>query len=163
MAAEVASTLALAGCESTAEPEPPSDEGVSLLQCSAEGKPQLVQGMKLVYDIDYVAQLVGGEVLSERGERCASALDRSMCLQLVSGTVAIDPGGLLTIEGDAIRVWRMPEALELLGEIDSAEEAFWVAQQAGYGMLCGRKSTETASGFRIDTPAGPGPGVAVLP
>jgi hypothetical protein len=117
--------------------------------CDADGNMPLVPGMMLAYDVDYLADVAFTSVFSERGERCASAQDPGACSARVDAANSMLGRHLLTVEGDQVRAWVMPGALSLLGDIDTAEEALWIAINSGYIVSCGTSGTSTDAGYRI--------------
>ena len=130
-------------------PDPNLSPRSFTLACDADGNALLAPGMTLAYDVDYLADAAFTSVFSERGERCGSAQDAAACSARVAAANSMLGRHLLTIEGDQVRAWIMPNALSLLGDIDTAEEAFWVAINAGYIVPCGTSGTSSDAGYRV--------------
>jgi hypothetical protein len=91
-------------------------------------------------------------VISEQGAACATARNRERCEE----DLLLDAGAsrqLVTTEGDDVRLWTMPGALNVLGDIDSAAEALWVASAQGYVIDCSGKVTAQDGRFAIEPAA----------
>lgn len=137
-----AALLSLSACATAVsrEDDQPSareqDEPPVLNVCRDDDtRTPLAPGMKLTQAFDYVADVSAGEVLSERGERCGTAQHLDPCL----GASESAPSGdrfLLTIQGDSVHFWPQPLAASVLGRIDRAQEAVWLAEARNYMISC---------------------------
>jgi len=107
-----------------------------------------VQGMSLVRDVDYIADVAATrEVISERGIACSGASDTDACNKAM--LIAAGGGrGLLTTEGDVVRVWLPGRAIGLFGAIDELEEALWLAESR-YQVDCTASADQDQTGYVI--------------
>lgn len=76
---------------------------------------------------------------AERGERCATAKDRPRCERRYKGLsdIGLFYSYVFYTRGDEVgKVEDAAGALKLLGTVDSAEEAFFVARWSGFAATC---------------------------
>lgn len=106
----------------------------------------------LARDVDYIADVIGTNVISESGEPCASASDPAQC-KMALETLPDDREmfaalghHLVSIEGDSVRIWLPPSVLPLLGDVDTPAEAIWFAMTAGYNVDCDAAVFDTGHG-----------------
>lgn len=135
-----ACALALAGCGGDPN-DANQQQGVPTpvaAQCDSQWR--LAPGFRLGIDVDYVADRLSADpddLISEHGEACATAKQRSDCEAALA--LSTDVGRhLVTTQGDTVQLWTMP-ALGALGEIDTPEEAIWLALADGYRVKCDAK------------------------
>jgi hypothetical protein len=125
--------------------------------CDADNVWRVASYFHLARDVDYVADRINTEVISESGEACASASDREQCkteLATVPGDASMFAQlghHLVTIEGDSVRIWIPQSALALLGEIDTPGEALWMLLAGqSYSVHCDAAIYETGEdGFAV--------------
>jgi hypothetical protein len=110
-------------------------------RCDAPNVWRLASHFRLTRDVDYIADRIGNEIISESGKACVRASDRAQC-EAALALAQDDPSmfkaighHLVTIEGDSVRLW-FPPALSLLGEIDTTAEAIWLAFGQGFDVPC---------------------------
>jgi hypothetical protein len=115
---------------------------------------RLAPHFHLARDVDYVADRIGTEVISESGKACASASDQEDC----KAQLATLPGEeetllghhLVTIEGSSVRLWNPQSALVVFGDIDTPAEAIWLVVTGGHNVDCGAAIYDTGhDGFGI--------------
>jgi hypothetical protein len=89
--------------------------------------------------------------VAERGTRCATATDHAACEAAYDALVlrGLFFNYVFFTRGDEVGIVQSrDDALDLLGGVDSPEEAYFVASWSGYGISC---SGETAAAFRPAT------------
>lgn len=124
--------------------------------CDSPNVWRVAKHFDLARDVDYLADRIGTQVISESGEPCASASDPAECkldLQTLPDPQTFDVLGhhLVTIEGDSVRLWSLSSVLALLGQIDTPAEAIWLAVASGYDVECGAAVFDTGhDGFGIE-------------
>jgi hypothetical protein len=117
--------------------QPEFIHGQTAISCGAAKDWRPLEGINPAEVWDYMSLrrlgTSGGsvEVLQELGELCAGAKAREACLAEVDASFAtsLTPAGvfLLGTQGDEVRTFRGPQALTLFGELDTADEAMFLA------------------------------------
>jgi hypothetical protein len=124
--------------------------------CDTQSLWRLASYFNLARDVDYVADRINTEVISESGEACASASDREQCkteLATVPGDASMFAQlghHLVTIEGDSVRIWIPQSVMSLFGDIDTPGEAIWILVAGGYIVGCDAEIDDAGEdGFAI--------------
>jgi hypothetical protein len=168
LAAPLASVLATQGCAAESETEAAqSDAGAMQMRQPGTNQPDagpsqkdqpwcvdgsvanLASGFTLAREVDYVADRDPLEVLSQRGTACGTARDAAACRARIAAASALQRN-LLTTEGDDVRIWLVDAAPELLGAIDTPEEALWIAAASDYVIDCNSKVSRVEKRYVID-------------
>ena len=168
LAAPLASVLATQGCAAQGESEASqSDAGAMQMRQPGTNQPDarptqidqpwcvdgsvanLASGLTLAREVDYVADRGPIEVLSQRGTACGTARDAAACRARIAAASTLQRN-LLTTEGDDVRIWLVDAAPELLGAIDSPEEALWIAAASDYVIGCNSKVSRVEKRYVID-------------
>jgi len=130
-------------------------DGFELVTCKEEGRADLLSGLALSRDVDYLGlyeaglHLDGAVLVQELGEACASASDVSACeaaMEEISSDVTFQLGQCVQICPEHILVTRSGDQVdivvddaglaELLGEIDAPADAVVRAMNQGYSVRC---------------------------
>ena len=119
--------------------------------CDATNGWQLAPGFVLGQRVDYVEDRNDQRIpprVSSAGTACATAKDPASCQTDLALPTSI--GRLLvTTTGDDVRFWPGQVGSKLLGAIDTAAEALWIAS-LNYELPCTATATRVSDGFVVD-------------
>jgi hypothetical protein len=135
-----------------------------------QGSPVLLPGVTLEREPDYLAEYVGGSLISDTGEACAGPQQTSCELALTAAEEAMGNAAtraLITIDEQQVRLWAGSSVLSLLGRIDTPEDALLYVGAIGYFASCEASVVRLSGGaFRLHSLRLTGPscgGLTILP
>ncbi len=149
-------SLVSAGCGAVPDDDGPDFAGVSATASSSEASEPAFAPLALKPTCDgvlwrpltaiaptiapnYVAWRSGAQIHQQLGVRCEGAEDPRVCEAAVRyvDTHGTSPGyNVLSTTGDNVETWRDATLLDLLGVVDTADEALMLAAAAGYLVSC---------------------------
>ena len=135
----LASSLTLAACTDSGmgaggEKDSPTGKPRAVLKtmieatCEQPNLWQLAPAFQLTRKVDYIADRIDSTdkgLMSDYGMPCRVRDDPETCEAELAAPTALGRH-LATTEGDEVRLWTFPAVLNLLGEIDTPEEAIWI-------------------------------------